>query len=182
MRLNVSTIRFNIPTILTVSRIGLIPFFVWITPSSPILGVSIFLIAALTDFLDGYLARKTGEITKFGIILDPIADKILVIAALILLVDMVRISAWIAMVIIVREFMVTGIRMVALSKDIIIPAETGGKLKAAAQMTSIVLLLLPDGIGPVDFYDVGLVLMYISVVLAVVSGVKYGIAFWRRLQ
>ena len=61
-------------------------------------------------------------------------------------------------------------------------AETGGKLKAAAQMTSIVLLLLPDGVGPVDFYDVGLVLMYISVVLAVASGVKYGIAFWRRLQ
>jgi CDP-diacylglycerol--glycerol-3-phosphate 3-phosphatidyltransferase len=78
--------------------------------------------------------------------------------------------------------MVTGIRMVALSKDIIIPAETGGKIKAAAQMTSIVLLLLPGGIGPLDFYDVGLVLMYISVVLAVVSGVKYGIAFWRQLQ
>jgi CDP-diacylglycerol---glycerol-3-phosphate 3-phosphatidyltransferase len=177
-----STIKLNIPTVLTVSRIALIPFFVWITPTSPILGVTIFLVAAITDFLDGYLARRTGEITKFGIILDPIADKILVIAALILLVDMVRISAWIAMVIIVREFMVTGIRMVALSKGIVIPAETGGKWKAAAQMASIVLLFLPGGIGSVDFYDVGLVLMYAAVVLAVVSGVKLAISFWKRLQ
>ncbi len=176
------TIKLNIPTILTFSRIVLIPFFVWVTPTSPMLGVTIFLIAAVTDFLDGYLARKTGQITKFGIILDPIADKILVISALILLVDMVRISAWIAMVIIVREFVVTGIRVVALSKDIIIPAETGGKIKTVAQMASVVLLLLPGGLGPVDFYDIGLVLMYISVVLAVVTGIKYGIAFWRRLQ
>ena len=176
------TIRLNLPTVLTVGRIVLIPFFVWITPSSPLLGVTIFLVAAITDFLDGYLARKTGQITKFGIILDPIADKILVISALILLVDMVRISAWIAMVIIVREFVVTGIRVVALSKDIIIPAETGGKIKTVVQMTSVVLLLMPGGLGPVDFYDLGLVLMYIALVLAVVTGIKYGIAFSRRLQ
>jgi CDP-diacylglycerol--glycerol-3-phosphate 3-phosphatidyltransferase len=176
------TIKLNLPTILTFGRIVLIPFFVWITPTSPMLGVTIFFIAAITDFLDGYLARKTGQVTKFGIILDPIADKILVISALILLVDMVRISAWIAMVIIVREFVVTGIRVVALSMDIVIPAETGGKIKTVAQMASIVLLLLPGGLGPVDFYDIGLVLMYISVVLAVVTGIKYGIAFSRRLQ
>ncbi len=177
-----STVRLNLPTILTFSRIILIPFFVWITPTSPILGVALFLIASVTDFLDGYLARRSGQITKFGIILDPIADKILVISALILLVDMVRISAWIAMVIIVREFMVTAIRVVALSKDIVIPAETGGKLKTAAQMTSIVLLLLPYSFGFVDLYDIGLVLMYVALVLAVVSGVNYTIAFWRRFQ
>jgi CDP-diacylglycerol---glycerol-3-phosphate 3-phosphatidyltransferase len=177
-----STIKLNFPTILTFGRIILIPFFVWITPTNPVLGAVIFLVAAITDFFDGYLARKTGQITKFGIILDPIADKILVISALILLVDKQYISAWIAMVIIVREFVVTGIRVVALSKDIVIPAETGGKLKTAAQMTSVVLLLLPDGIGNIDFYDVGLALMYVAVVLAVFSGIKYGIAFWRRLQ
>src|ERR1700690_4456200 len=88
-----STIRLNVPTILTFSRIILIPFFVLITPASPILGVTIFLIASLTDFLDGYLALRSGQITKFGIILDPIADKFLVISALILLVDMSRIAA-----------------------------------------------------------------------------------------
>ena len=81
-----NTITLNIPTILTFSRIVLIPFFVLITPRSPFLGIAIFLIASLTDFLDGYLARRSGQITKFGILLDPIADKFLVISALILLV------------------------------------------------------------------------------------------------
>ena len=177
-----SAIKLNVPTILTFSRIFLIPFFVIITPGSPYLGISIFLVASLTDFLDGYLARRSGQITKFGIILDPIADKFLVISALILLVDMVRLSAWIAMIIIVREFVVTALRVVALSKDIVIPAETGGKLKTTAQMASIVLLLLPGGIGNIDFYDVGLVLMYIALVLALTSGIKYTISFWKRIQ
>lgn len=177
-----STIRFNLPTILTFSRIILIPFFVLITPKSPLLGITIFIIASATDFLDGYLARKSGQITKFGIILDPIADKFLVISALILLVDMVRLSAWVAIVIIVREFVVTALRVVALSKNIVIPAETGGKLKTVSQMTAIILLLLPGGIGDLDFYDVGLVLMYIALILAIVSGIKYTISFWRQTQ
>ncbi|MDI6801144.1 MAG: CDP-diacylglycerol--glycerol-3-phosphate 3-phosphatidyltransferase [Thermodesulfovibrionales bacterium] len=176
------TIRFNIPTILTFSRIILIPFFILITPQNPFLGIGIFLIAAATDSLDGYLARKSGQITKFGIILDPIADKFLVISALILLVDMVRLSAWVAIVIIVREFVVTALRVVALSKDVVIPAETGGKVKTVAQMTSIVLLFLPGGILDIVFYDIGLVLMYIALVLAVVSGVKYTISFWKQVQ
>jgi CDP-diacylglycerol--glycerol-3-phosphate 3-phosphatidyltransferase len=177
-----STIRLNLPTILTFSRIILIPFFVIITPQNPFLGIAIFLIASLTDFLDGYLARKSGQITTFGIILDPIADKFLVISALILLVDMVRISAWVAIAIIVREFVVTALRVVALSKNIVMPAETGGKIKTAAQMTSIILLLLPGGIGFLDFYDVGLVLMYLALVLAMTSGVRYTISFWKQIQ
>lgn len=177
-----SAIKLNVPTLLTFSRIFLIPFFVIITPGSPYLGIAIFLIASLTDFLDGYLARSSGQITTFGIILDPIADKFLVISALILLVDMVRLSAWIAIIIIVREFVVTALRVVALSKDIVIPAETGGKLKTTAQMTSIVLLLLPGGIGTVDFYDVGLILMYVALVLALTSGIKYTVSFWKRIQ
>lgn len=177
-----STIKLNLPTILTFSRIILIPFFVLITPESPLLGIGIFLIASATDFLDGYLARRSGQITKFGIILDPIADKFLVISALILLVDMVRLSAWVAIIIIVREFVVTALRVVALSKDIVIPAETGGKLKTVAQMTSIILLLLPGGIGSLDFYDAGIVLMYVALVLALVSGIKYTVSFWRQVQ
>jgi CDP-diacylglycerol--glycerol-3-phosphate 3-phosphatidyltransferase len=177
-----NTVTLNIPTILTFSRIVLIPFFVLITPRSPFLGIAIFLIASLTDFLDGYLARRSGQITKFGILLDPIADKFLVISALILLVDMVKLPAWVAIVVIVREFVVTTLRVVALSKSIVMPAEAAGKLKTAAQMTSIILLLMPGGIGDLDFYDVGLVLMYVSVVLAVVSGVRYTVSFWRQIQ
>ncbi|MBA4348853.1 MAG: CDP-diacylglycerol--glycerol-3-phosphate 3-phosphatidyltransferase [Thermodesulfovibrio sp.] len=176
-----STIRFNLPTILTIGRIILIPFFIIITPESPLLGITIFLIASATDFLDGYFARRSKQITKFGILLDPIADKFLVISALILLVDMVRLSAWIAIVIIVREFVVTALRVVALSKNIVIPAKTGGKIKTVTQMVAIVLLLMPGGIGDFDFYDAGLILMYIALFLAIVSGVKYSISFWRQI-
>lgn len=178
----IKTIRFNIPTILTVARVILIPFFFIITPENPLLGVVIFLLAGLTDFLDGYLARKFGQITKFGMIADPIADKFLVISALILLVDMVKLSAWIAVLIIVREFWVTALRVVALSKDIVMPAEFAGKLKTALQMIAIVLLLLPGSLFGFDLYDAGLILIYISTILALTSAFNYTYSFWRQLQ
>ncbi len=171
----------NLPTMITISRIVLIPFFIVLTPYNPFLGSSIFAIASATDFLDGYLARKRGQITRFGIILDPIADKFLVISALILLVDMARLSAWIAIVIIVREFLVTALRVAALSKDIVIPAEAGGKLKTGFQVAGILCLIIDLSIGPIDLYDIGTVLIWISMVLAIVSGVQYTVAFWKRL-
>lgn len=176
-----SILRFNIPNILTFSRIIFVPIFIWITPQSHILGIIIFLIASLTDFLDGYLARKSRQITKLGIILDPIADKILIISALILLVDMVRISAWIAIVIIAREFIITVIRLIGLSKNIIIPAEKYGKLKVITQIVAVILLLLPGGLVYFDFYDIGLVIIYISAIIAILSGIKYIVSFWRQI-
>ncbi|MCL4475798.1 MAG: CDP-diacylglycerol--glycerol-3-phosphate 3-phosphatidyltransferase [Nitrospirae bacterium] len=173
--------RLNLPTIITLSRIVLIPFFVLIAPDRPFLGALIFGVASVTDFLDGYLARKTGQITKFGIILDPIADKFLVISALILLVDMARLSAWIAIVIIVREFLVTGLRAVALSKDIVIPAEMGGKLKTFSQITAILCLIISMNIFGVDLYDVGIVLIWIALILSIISGVQYTVSFWKKV-
>jgi len=174
-------LRLNLPTIITLSRIVLIPFFVLIAPDRPFLGALIFGVASVTDFLDGYLARKTGQITKFGIILDPIADKFLVISALILLVDMARLSAWIAIVIIVREFLVTGLRAVALSKDIVIPAEMGGKLKTFSQITAILCLIISMNIFGVDLYDVGIVLIWIALILSIISGVQYTVSFWKKV-
>ncbi|MCX8070720.1 MAG: CDP-diacylglycerol--glycerol-3-phosphate 3-phosphatidyltransferase, partial [Thermodesulfovibrionales bacterium] len=168
-----NTFSLNIPTFLTFLRIGLIPVFIYITPQSPLLGIVVFLTASITDFLDGYLARRSNQITKFGIILDPIADKFLIIAALIVLVDMVRLSAWVAILIIGREFWITLIRVVALSKNIIIPAEKGGKIKTATQMVAIIFLLLPGSVVDIDFYDVGLILIYLSLAFAVFSGYKY---------
>jgi CDP-diacylglycerol--glycerol-3-phosphate 3-phosphatidyltransferase len=174
-------VRLNAPTILTLSRIVLIPFFVIVTPFNAVAGALIFSIASLTDFFDGYLARKTGQITKFGIILDPIADKFLVISALILLVDMARLSAWIAIIIIVREFLVTGLRAVALSKDIVIPAELGGKLKTGAQITAILCLILDMNIGGIEVYDIGIVFVWVAMILSIISGVQYTISFWKRI-
>ncbi len=179
-----STLRFNLPTILTLSRIVLIPFFVFSVYQHPVVGAVVFGIAAITDFLDGYLARRSGQITKFGIIMDPLADKFLIISALIVLVDMERLSAWIAIVLIVREFLVTALRVVALSKDIVIPAEMGGKLKTTAQITAILCLILMGSALdhlPVDLYDIGLVFIWVALALAVISGVKYTVSFWRRI-
>ena len=173
--------RLNLPTALTLSRIVLIPFFIMVAPYDPLLGALIFGVASVTDFLDGYLARKTGQITKFGIILDPIADKFLIISALILLVDMAKLPAWIAIVIIVREFLVTGLRAVALSKDIVIPAELGGKLKTTFQITAILCLIIDMDILGIDLYDIGMLFVWIALVLSLVSGVQYTASFWKRI-
>ena len=179
-----STLRLNLPTILTLSRIVLIPFFVISVYRYPILGAIVFGIASITDFLDGYLARRSGQITKFGIIMDPIADKFLIISALVVLVDMERLSAWIAIILIVREFLITALRVVALSKDIVIPAEMGGKLKTGAQITGILCLILMSTIFdhlPFDLYDIGLTFIWIALFLSVISAIQYTRAFWKRI-
>jgi CDP-diacylglycerol--glycerol-3-phosphate 3-phosphatidyltransferase len=183
------TIKLNLPTILTLSRIVLIPVFLYLTPINNLLGLLVFCIAAVTDTLDGYLARRSGDITKFGIIMDPIADKILVIAALILLVDIQKVSIWAAAIIISREFIVTGLRVVALSKDIVIAAEMGGKLKTTTQMAAIIALIVVinpayrfDIAGGFDLFDLGTVLLWISVVLSIASGVQYVVIFWRKIS
>jgi len=170
-----------LPTLLTLSRIVLIPVFVFSVHLHPIFGALVFGIASLTDFLDGYLARRSGEITKFGIILDPLADKFLVISALIVLVDLERLSAWIAIVIIVREFLVTGLRVVALSKDIVIPAELGGKIKTGVQIAAVLCLVLNRSLFDINLYDIGIILIWLAMILSIVSGVQYTISFGRRI-
>ena len=176
-----ATLKLNLPTALTLSRIILIPVFMFTVYMHPLFGAFIFSIASLTDFLDGYLARRSGDITKFGIILDPIADKFLVISALIVLVDMERLAAWIAITIIVREFLVTGLRVVALSKDIVIPAEVGGKIKTTTQIIAILCLILGRSIFNIDLYDIGLVLIWAALFLSIISGIQYTISFGKKI-
>jgi len=171
----------NLPIILTCSRIIIILPFVLITPGNPFLGEVIFGLAAITDYLDGYFARKKKQVTKLGILLDPIADKLLVIAALILLVDIELVPAWIAIVIIAREFIVTGLRIVALTMDLIIPAEMGGKLKVTCQIASILVLLLDKSFFTSDLYSTGILLLWTSMILGLISGVQYFYLFWKRI-
>jgi CDP-diacylglycerol--glycerol-3-phosphate 3-phosphatidyltransferase len=173
-------ISFNLPTILTLSRIVVIPFFLWVTPTHPIWGAIIFSLASITDSLDGYLARRSGQVTDFGIIMDPIADKFLVISALILLVSLESLSVWLAVTVIVREFSITALRAVALSKNIVIKAEMGGKVKTVFQIIGIICLILQDYLYGIDLYLLGLIVFWISVVLAIVSGVQYAVRFWRE--
>ena len=175
------TLRLNLPTVFTFGRIVLIPVFIFTVYQHPVFGAVIFGLASITDFLDGYLARRSGDITKFGIILDPIADKFLVIAALIVLVDMERLPIWIAIAIIVREVLVTGLRVAAFSKDMLIPAEMGGKIKTVTQIVAVLCLILMGSIFDIDLHDVGIVLIWITLVLSVISGAQYTVSFWRKL-
>jgi CDP-diacylglycerol--glycerol-3-phosphate 3-phosphatidyltransferase len=174
-------LRINIPTLLTLSRVLLIPLFIVLAPERPLLGAGVFIAASFTDVLDGYLARRLKAITKFGIIFDPIADKFLVIAALVLLVDMARLSVWVATMLIVRDFLVTALRVVALSKGMVMAAEVGGKLKTGAQFVGIICLVLGGEFLGVDLFDLGTALLWAAMVLAVVSAYQYTLSFWRRL-
>lgn len=173
----------NLPTILTFSRIVIILPFVLVASRNPFLGALLFSIAALTDLLDGYIARKSKQVTRAGILLDPIADKLLVIAALIVLVDMTLVPAWIAVVIIAREFIVTGLRIVALTKDIVIPAEMGGKIKVTAQIAAIIVLFMDKTFlfSDIELYSAGILLLWIAMILGVISGIQYFVLFWKRI-
>lgn len=133
----------------------------------------LFIFASATDWIDGYIARKYNLITNLGKFLDPLADKLLVSAALIMLVQLELASAWIVIVIISREFAVTGLRLVAAGEGIVLAAGQMGKLKTATQMIAIILLLLHN--YPFSYLNlpVGSIMLYLALFFTVVSGVDY---------
>jgi len=165
----------NIPNSLTLLRIILIPVFVLVIgvriPYGDLMAAIIFMVAAFTDSLDGYLARKYKQVTKLGIILDPLADKLLITAALICLVELGRLSGWIAIVILGREFAVSGLRAIKAEEGIIIPASKLGKIKTVSQILAVILIILESVYPP--FKGVGQWAMYIAVAITIISGVDY---------
>lgn len=175
----------NLPNLITISRICLVPVFIIVfscpTGLRTILAAVIFTIAALTDLIDGYLARRLDQVTRLGKFLDPIADKILVIAALVMLVDFDRVAAWIAIVIIGRELAVTGFRAIASSSGVVIAADQSGKYKMVIQTISIVFLILDYKRGAVDLALWGTYLLWISMIMAVLSAVRYFVRDWNVL-
>lgn len=177
----------NLPNFLTLVRILLIPVFVVIflapTPDRSLIAAVIFTVAAVTDLLDGYIARRTGQVTKLGKLLDPLADKLLVLSALILLVNIDRVSAVVALLIIARELAVTGIRAIAAGERLIIAAEVTGKYKMALQVIAIVLLIL-EGTGLAELGNLHLAgtgTLYLSLVLGYISGGQYVWSFWKQV-
>ena len=177
----------NLPNFLTLVRICLIPVFVVVflapTPDRSLVAAVIFTVAAVTDLLDGYIARRTGQVTKLGKLLDPIADKLLVLSALILLVNIDRVSALVALLIIARELAVTGVRAIAAGERLIIAAETTGKYKMALQVVAIVLLIL-EGTWLAEFGNLhlaGTATLYVSLVLGYISGGQYVWSFWKQV-
>lgn len=177
---------FNLPNAITLLRIFLIPVFILLlispTPLKLIASAVVFGLAAFTDWLDGYIARRSGQITKLGILLDPIADKLLISASLILLVDMDRIPSWIAVVIIGREFGITGLRAIALSKGNVISAEIAGKIKMITQILAVIFLLINGNHFGLDLFLIGTVALWIAMIVSVISAVRYFIVFWKQID
>lgn len=171
----------NLPNFLTVLRILLVPVIVVAlldeTPDGDILAAVVFAVAAFTDGLDGYIARSRGDVTTFGKLMDPIADKLLVTAALVSLVSLNRIAAWVAMVIIAREFAVSGLRMVAAEQGVVLPASWLGKLKTVLQVGAIFALIAVDPAPlAVDL------LVYLAVAATVISGADYFFGLRRHVN
>lgn len=172
----------NLSNKITILRIALIPVFMvflltgirihYISKYNPIIAVAIFCFAALTDTVDGYIARRRKEVTTFGILMDPIADKLLISAAILALVQLDRLSAWVAMVIISRDFAVSGLRSLAAAKNIIISATIWGKLKTITQIVAIVATILNL---PIVIFGgkIETILMFIAVVITIISGFDY---------
>jgi len=172
----------NVPNVLTVVRILLVPVLVVAllekTSGGDLLAAIVFAVASLTDAIDGYLARSRNWVTTFGKLMDPIADKLLIVAALVALVSLGRLEAWVAMVIIAREFAVTVLRVAAgTQQGVVISASSFGKVKTAVQVLMVMALIAFNG-RPLWIT----LLVYLTVVVTVLSGADYFFGLRRRLS
>ena len=171
----------NLPNKLTVLRVILIPFFIvallmplineeiLVNPVNDYVALSIFVIASLTDLLDGKIARKYNLVTNFGKFMDPLADKLLVCSALICLIELNRIPAWMVIVIIAREFIISGFRLIAADNGVVIAASYWGKFKTVFQMIAVILLIANISVLSL----VTQIVLWIAIVLTVVSLIDY---------
>jgi len=188
----------NLPNKITISRIFLIPIFIIVLsipvdwgewnigtnrlPVTHFVAGMIFIIASLTDWLDGYIARKYQLVTNMGKFLDPLADKLLVSAAFILLVELDLAAAWIVIVIISREFAVTGFRLVAAGEGIVLAASNMGKLKTVSQIAAIAFLIFHNFPFSYIAVPIDIIILYIALILTVWSGADYFIKNWHVLR
>jgi CDP-diacylglycerol--glycerol-3-phosphate 3-phosphatidyltransferase len=171
----------NVPNVLTVIRILLVPVLVVAlldkTPGGDLLAAIVFAVASLTDAIDGYLARSRNSVTTFGKLMDPLADKLLIIGALVSLVSLGRVQAWVAMVIIAREFAVTALRMAATQQGVVISASPLGKLKTIMQVIMVMALIAVHG-HPIWVS----LLVYATVAITIISGADYFFGLRRRIS
>ena len=186
----------NIPTYITLARILMVPILVVVlmtrAQNHEIIGVTVFWIASLTDWLDGYLARRWKQVTVLGKLLDPLADKLLVAGALISLVELDLAPAWMTFIILGREFAITGLRGIASEEGITIPAGQLGKWKLGAQVAAISCLILGTKLEifrffiqlnrPFSFFlGMGVLLLWVATILAIWSAIDYFRDFWRAV-
>lgn len=182
---------WTLPNVLSLFRILLIPvmgyFLLFTDPISGALAAVVFIVASLTDYLDGYLARRNRCVTDFGKLLDPLADKLLVVTALIMLLATTRaggetVPPWLVVLIVAREVAVTVLRGIALAEGIVIPADHLGKYKLIVQTFALVGLMVHYTYWGVNFYVAGMYFLVLSALLAVWSGVQYHVDFLKLLR
>ena len=166
----------NLPNKITMIRVILIPFFVFFmltdfVPYSNVIAVAIFIVASLTDTLDGYLARKYELVSNFGKFMDPLADKLLVCSAMIAFIELDLIPAWIVIIIIAREFIISGFRLIAAEKNVVIAAGMSGKIKTTVQMLMCCLLIARLPFGFMRYVEQ--IFIYATLVLTVYSLIVY---------
>lgn len=195
------SIAVNLPNYITLSRIAAVPLLIWLLCTTrfnnmdgeqEILASALFIAASITDGIDGYLARKRGQITTMGMLLDPLADKLLIAAAFIALVQFnpSLVPAWIAVVIIGREFLVSGLRSIAASEGFTIEASELGKFKMVVQIVSVVAVILDHRWKEWPIYDgyflpvhvIAKIAIWFMVVLSLVSAGDYFLAFWSKID
>lgn len=177
---------FNLPNLLTMGRIAIIPLVLWLlqrgSPNDCVVAALVYAGAAITDLLDGYLARRMNIVSVLGKFLDPLADKLLVMASLVWMVPLGRIPEWAVVLLLGRELSITGLRSIASSSGLVISAGSGGKTKTALQMVGILCLIIGYpyhlslgfiDLGWVDLVNVGRVLVYASLVFSLVSAFQY---------
>ena len=170
---------FNLPNLITGSRFLLSGCLMILLLQEQTLAVSllawlVFLIAAGTDWIDGYFARKYKAVTVLGQLMDPLADKVLVTTALVMLIPTGKMPAWVALIILCRELVVTGVRGVASSSGLVIAASSLGKWKSTIQYIGLGTLIFPLGVLPItNLHQIGLAIIYVALILAVWSGVDY---------
>ena len=167
----------TLPNILTCVRVLLIPVFMVLAYQNnmpcDIAALIVYVVACLTDYVDGYLARKNNQVTNFGKFMDPVADKLLVMAALLIFIEDGTIPAWAVAIILGREFIVSALRMVAASEGLVIAANLWGKAKTMITMITLIFLLCPIGpilLGPVSLQDI---MIWITVIITAISGTTY---------
>ena len=201
MRLLLPRAPVNLPNSITLSRIASVPVLIWVlSPKFPIHGThgeqeiiasAVFILASITDGLDGYLARRRGQITTLGMLLDPLADKLMITAAYIILVayNPRIVEPWIAVLIIGREFLVSGLRSIAASEGFTIDASEIGKLKTVIQIVSVVAAILNHRWDmwnlwgfPVGVHLIAITAIYWMTIVSIISAVDYFVGFWKKID
>jgi len=177
---------WNIPNLLSIFRLLAIPFVVFFLffpgPLASFMAALIFSLASLTDLLDGYIARQQKTETPIGKLLDPMADKLLITSAMIMLISLERIPAWIVVLIVGREIAITGLRGIASVQGIVIAASKWGKAKTVLQSIALIGLLLHYEYLGIDFHLLGMILLVIALLITLWSGLDYFLKFYREHQ